>query len=996
MHFAAADISTVANGSGRVWHSHQVFTMSLEPGQGVRWRSRRWRVLGEEEGGFVRLVGVDPLNRDQEALALVELEREHLQPDELPLPALDVARSDRARWRALHEAFRITMAGGREQLVGLDWGAVAVEPYQLVPLLRVARTLRTRLLIADDTGLGKTAEAGIILRWLAQRHQAKRVLIVTRAAPEPERWQEEMWTKFGFRFDILKDGADFAARRREIPNVNVFAQENKLIVSMTLAARQALLDELRQCPSPFDVVIVDEAHHLADRGKRNKRLAVLGRALDKISHEGALLLLTATPHDGKSNSFLSLLRLLDPFVEIEEDAVSVDVASRLMVRRLKPEVTLAGGRKFIEPVIHVLSTLPEASKQERAIEPILGEYKAWLASERQRFESENARQKATGCEFLSTTLLKRFGSSVAALRATLRRRLGVQPAAEDASPAVPYVDTEASDPEDEVLDPGAEAETPPPPLSSTEREIATRLLAAAEQVPAGRDAKLQALVKLLHGQVSGQKAVVFTEYRDTLRAAADRLDQEGISYTLFHGGTPDSERDQAIKRFLADPDVRVFLATDAASEGKNLHHGVHNLIHLDVPWNPNRYLQRNGRIDRYGQTETPHIWALVAADRKDNDGRPEYRALELLIEKLRRIQEEAGSVGKVLPNFTSGRVRELINGTVADLDQRVDALLDDGDAQRAGEQLTRLTLRNQDELRAAHRYVADLGTVDNFEALLSPLLRTAFHGWDDGGALVPTDSHLFRVLVPRRLRSQLGTSEIERTTFDRATAVAAQEAGEEHVEFLTPAHPLVEAVLRFLRDEARDPTFCHRFDVAPSNHEGLVISFVARFVDGESRTVDERLEAVEVSVEGSVSQDPEADLIRLGLDGQAAHAGRPSPERIAVWSEAFPALAVTARREAERRAELRRLEIDDLADEIIAEERESLARWASDEKGKIERITFGGSASISFDQLEAYEERKGRLEAEYERRLSSLRDRADVRLASLELLGGRLLVEPTR
>ena len=93
-------------------------------------------------------------------------------------------------------------------LVGLDRAAVAVEPYQLVPLLRVARTLRTRLLIADDTGLGKTAEAGIILRWLAQRHQAKRVLIVTRATPEPQRWQEEMWNKFGFRFNILKDGAD--------------------------------------------------------------------------------------------------------------------------------------------------------------------------------------------------------------------------------------------------------------------------------------------------------------------------------------------------------------------------------------------------------------------------------------------------------------------------------------------------------------------------------------------------------------------------------------------------------------------------------------------------------------------------------------------------------------------------------------------------------------------------------------------------------------------
>ena len=313
-------------GSGVTFSTAVAQTM-IEPGQNIRWRSRRWRVLGEEDGGFLRLVGVENLNRDQEALALLELERDRIEPDELPLPKLDVEHSDRARWRALHEAYRITMAGSREQLVGLDWGAVAVEPYQLVPLLRVARTLRTRLLVADDTGLGKTAEAGIVLRWLAQRHQANQVLIVTRAAPEPQRWKEEMWAKFGFRFDILASGSDFLERRRRAPNVNVFAQENRQIVSMTLAARQAFLDELRQCPSTFDVVIVDEAHHLAERGKRTKRLAVLGRALERASKDGALLLLTATPHDGKTASFVSLLRLLDPFVEIEEDTVSVDVAS---------------------------------------------------------------------------------------------------------------------------------------------------------------------------------------------------------------------------------------------------------------------------------------------------------------------------------------------------------------------------------------------------------------------------------------------------------------------------------------------------------------------------------------------------------------------------------------------------------------------------------------------------------------------------------------------
>jgi superfamily II DNA or RNA helicase len=967
----------------------------IEPGQGVRWRSRRWSVLGYEEGGFVRLVGVGPENRDQVALALLELERETIEPDDLPLPTLDVERSDRARWRALHEAYRITMAGGREQLVGLDWGAVAVEPYQLVPLLRVARTLRTRLLIGDDTGLGKTAEAGIILRWLAQRHQANRVLIVTRAAPEPERWREEMWTKFGFRFDVVKSGSDFLERRRQVPNVNVFAQQNRLIVSMTLAARQALLDELRQCPAPFDAVIVDEAHHLAERGKRTKRLAVLGRALEGTSRDGALLLLTAIPHDGKTASFVSLLRLLDSLVEIEHDTVSVDIASRLMVRRLKSEVTLAGGRTFKQAEIHVISTISEASAKEKMVEPILGAYKAFLASERRRFEEERARQKATGCEFLAATLLKRYGSSVAALRATLRRRLGYPPADEDSDDVVPYVDTDASDPEDEVLDPGAEAETPPPTIELPERGIAERLLDAAEAVPRGRDAKLQALVKLLAGPLTGEKVVVFTEYRDTLRAASRRLVSEAVPHVIFHGATPEADRAEIIRTFLRDPDIRVLLATDAASEGMNLQHGAHHLVHLDVPWNPNRYLQRNGRIDRYGQTETPHMWALVAADRKGNAGRPEYRALEIVIEKLQRIAKESGSVGQVLPNFTSGRVREVLTGSLADLEAEAERLADDEDARRASDELTRLTLRNRDELRAAEQYVKHLGTVDDFQARLEPLLRTTFHGWDDGGSIVDLGGGNFKVSVPRRLRPELG-AEIPRATFSRQVAVASQEVSDEDaIEFLTPAHPLVDATLRVIRQDARDPDFAHRFDVAASDDEGLVASFVARYVDGESRTADERLLAVEVSLDGTASMDTTRDMARLGIDDTES-IGRPDHARIEVWRERFPDLTRAARRECERRADGHLMELRRIADELVGEEREALGRWRGDEAGRIEKMTFGSDVKVTFEQAEAYETRLARLDAEHERRLEALRDRSEIRLSSLELLGGRLLVRTER
>jgi hypothetical protein len=185
---------------GQVRAEEHVF---FETGQGVRWRGRRWQVLAEEQRGQLTLIGIDPVNEGQVVTPLVALERDALEPDVLPFPELDVEASDRGRWRALHKALLTTMAGGREQLVGLDWGAVTVEPYQLVPLMRVARSLRPRLLIADDTGLGKTAEAGLILRWLAQRHEASRILVVTRAAPEPLHWQRELWNKCLDRILIL-------------------------------------------------------------------------------------------------------------------------------------------------------------------------------------------------------------------------------------------------------------------------------------------------------------------------------------------------------------------------------------------------------------------------------------------------------------------------------------------------------------------------------------------------------------------------------------------------------------------------------------------------------------------------------------------------------------------------------------------------------------------------------------------------------------------------
>jgi superfamily II DNA or RNA helicase len=968
----------------------------LEVGRTIRWRGQRWRILGLDDG-FARLVGIDQANDGLSVSPLLQLEQGDFAPDVPGVFPLEVERTARPRWRAMHQAYLATMVGGRERLVGLDWGAIAVEPYQLVPLMRSARHASPRLLIADDTGLGKTAEAGLVLRYLAQRHRAGRVLVVTRAAPDPGRWRRELWLKFGLRFDVLRDGTDFLTRRRAAPTVNVFAQEPRLIAPMTLLSRQVFLDELRQAP-PYDVVIVDEAHNVAQRGSGTKRLVVLARELARKSSEGALLLLTATPHDGKTESFMSLLRLLDPHIELRDGRVATASVSRLIVRRLKREVELSGGRRFIEPAIQVRSTIPDASAQEKALEPLLDAYLEHLREREAAFASEAERAKAKGCSFLASILLKRTGSSVAALRATLRRRLGLPPDEEDADAVVAFVDTDASDPEDDDLDPSASQVTPPPDMDVKEAGLARALLEEAERVPRGRDAKLQHLSKLLNNELTGCKVVVFTEYRDTLRAARRRLDADGVSSVTFHGGSTPAEREHALSRFQHDPGVRVFLATDAGSEGQNLQHSCHDLVHLDVPWNPNRYEQRNGRIDRYGQREQPRIWALVAADRRKHEGRPEFRALEVVLDKLSTIAHELGSVGPVLPALAGDRVRDLLARAGRDAERKAEELVDEEALDRASGQLNRLTVQNEREIGLATALVEDLGTVDDFQGRVQALLVPAFRGWVDGGKIEDIEPGIVRIEIPRRLRRVLDRDTVPRATYRRDVAVGeADEDREDPAELLSPGHPLVEAVAQALREESMDSRFEHRFDVAADSSPALVLSFLARYGDGEGRTVEERLDAVAVEIDGAISDDPQADLARLALDGQPGDIGpgaRPDPSAIAAWQQEYDRLVPLAQREAESRALHHVHELTEAARRIYEEELSALALWKRDQEERIDADTIGLSAQISFDTAAAFEQRRAELDGAYERRVEALRDQSMIQLTSVDLIGGLLLVSP--
>ena len=271
----------------------------LEIGERVRYRSLVWEVAEVGERSLT-LFGREAANRGRSVQPLNGYERiERVTPPPLTYRIGERQWSD-ADWRAMHDAYRLTLAQGRGSLGTASWGRLVLEPYQLVPLQRIEQLPEPRLLIADDMGPGKTSEAGLILSRLLQRRRADRVLVVTRARPEPERWRDELLEKFGVDLQVINDGADYARLRRTVP-----------------------------------------------------------------SH---LNLLTATPHDGKVESFASLVELADPYAVADRSQLQPRLVRPLIVRRLKSHVVRAGAERFVEPVIQVIDVEPDRLAAERHLE----------------------------------------------------------------------------------------------------------------------------------------------------------------------------------------------------------------------------------------------------------------------------------------------------------------------------------------------------------------------------------------------------------------------------------------------------------------------------------------------------------------------------------------------------------------------------------------------------------------------------------------------------
>jgi len=561
----------------------------LHAGDIVRARRDRWHVVNATSFDgcqLVTLTGTTPGNHSVERRLLA------------PFDSIDRVLSTRApqlcgavHWR--HVLRGLLNLGLPGELRATAFANIDLLPHQLQPALAVVGGLGCRVLLADDVGLGKTIEAGAIVAELRAREMADRVLILSPPGLR-EQWAQELVARFGIRADIV----DFRAARDRVgtlrPGVNPWTTWPVVIASVDYVKRPEVLRGV--AGRPWDVVIVDEAHRVANDGDRHDAVALLA------SQAGYVILLTATPHSGDTQAFESLCGIGDRGDQL------------LVFRRTRRALSSP-----VERRAH--SLLVSASVEERRMHARLGDFERAVRAER----GEAERDAWIALEVLR----KRAFSSAHALHLSIARRLETLGLA-NSGPAqmrLPLDDHGELDGADE------------PPLwqaaltlrnKDQERRLLTAMAASATAA-AARETKIAAIGRLIRR--IAEPLIVFTEYRDTLAHVARSIHEP---VAVLHGGLSRVERATALRSFM-EGSRRILLATDAAGEGLNLHHICRIVINLELPWNPMRLEQRVGRVDRIGQQRTVHAFHLVSA------GTGEERLLLGLRERIVRAQSDIGA-----------------------------------------------------------------------------------------------------------------------------------------------------------------------------------------------------------------------------------------------------------------------------------------------------------------------------------------------------------------
>lgn len=579
--------------------------------------------------------------------------------------------------RLASEAYRINLAHIFDPYLAVHTSSIEPLPHQISAVYQeMLPRLPLRYILADDPGAGKTIMTGLLLKELIIRGDLKRCLIVSPGSLS-EQWQDELYSKFHLKFEILTNDRFEAA-----VSGNVFEEVNLCIVRLDKLARNEVLQEKLKV-TEWDLIVVDEAHKMSatvwgGEVKYTKRF-LLGRLLSDITRH--FLLLTATPHNGKDEDFQLFMSLIDPerFAGAQRTSNQAIDVSDVMRRLVKEDLLKFDGTPLF-PERRAYTVNYDLSPKESVL---YHEVTSYVQEEFNRADQlSNERKNTVG--FALTILQRRLASSPEAIYQSLHRRrerlenrlneekLGKR--AEDYRSSISY-DADYDDDdysseeiereEENVADQASAART----IQELEAEI--RTLKHLEQIAnevrlSGEDRKWDELSKLLQDNeymftADGQreKLIIFTEHKDTLRYLMDKIRTlfgSDDSVVTIHGGMLRDERRKVEEMFRQDKNVRILIATDAAGEGINLQR-AHLMINYDLPWNPNRLEQRFGRIHRIGQTEVCHLWNLVSQETREG------MVFQCLFNKLE--EERAALGGKVFDilgdmTFENRPLRELL------------------------------------------------------------------------------------------------------------------------------------------------------------------------------------------------------------------------------------------------------------------------------------------------------------------------------------------------
>lgn len=601
------------------------------PGMRLIIRDEEWMIkkIDTNEIGAQALncIGISPLVKDKEAIFLTDLEKiEAVDPTKVRLIRDESPKYTKSllylesQWRQKAPTDKNIHIGHR--------AAMDLVPFQLEPTKISLNRTRCRILVADTVGLGKTLEAGILMSELIIRGKGKRILVVTSKSMMTQ-FQKEMWNRFTIPL-VRLDSHKIQKIRASLPsNYNPFFYYDKVIVSIDTIKRDVEYRTHLE-NAYWDIIVIDEAQGVAERGSRDSQRSRLANILKDRSD--TMIMLSATPHDGRAKSFASLMNMLDPTAIANPEEYTKDEIKGLCIRRFKKDVKDQMGGKYLERTVNLVSC--EASPREEAVFDIFAQM---------QLDMDTSKTKGTG-QLFKTSLEKSLFSSPKACLKSVEERLRK---------------LRHKYPNGEIKD-----------IALLE-ELRDALM-LVEPHDFSRYTKLLELLRSSeynwNPKTVDDRIVIFTERIETMKFLAKQLREDlhmsDKQVVEISGGMTDMEQQRVVEEFgRTEAPVRILVASDVASEGLNLHYLSHRLIHFDIPWSLMVFQQRNGRIDRYGQEKRPDIRYMLISSKNERI-KGDMRIIRILVEKEEQAFKNIGDPTLLLGKFNIEDEELVISETI--------------------------------------------------------------------------------------------------------------------------------------------------------------------------------------------------------------------------------------------------------------------------------------------------------------------------------------------